>query len=53
MRPDLASAVYSCIDAAGREWDVVWQRKLLGVSCLIYTRFDPLASLLIPGNSGS
>ena len=32
MRPDLASAVYSCIDAAGREWEVVWQKKLLGVS---------------------
>lgn len=32
MRPDLASAVYSCIDAAGREWDIVWQKKLLGVS---------------------
>lgn len=31
MKPDLASAVYTCIDAAGREWDVVWQRKLLNV----------------------
>lgn len=32
MRPDLAAAVFSCIDAAGREWEVVWQKKLLGVS---------------------
>lgn len=36
MKPDLAAAVYTCIDAAGREWDVVWQRKLLNV------RFNPI-----------
>ncbi|KAG8840224.1 hypothetical protein FRB91_006401, partial [Serendipita sp. 411] len=29
MKPDLAFAVDACIDAAGREWEVVWQRKLL------------------------
>jgi hypothetical protein len=34
MKPDLASAVYTCIDAAGREWDVLWQRKLLNVRYL-------------------
>jgi vacuolar protein sorting-associated protein 16 len=53
MRPDLASAVYSCIDAAGREWDVLWQRKLLGVSRLLYTRFKSLARLLTHCDSGS
>ncbi|KAG8767534.1 hypothetical protein FRC15_005602, partial [Serendipita sp. 397] len=29
MKPDLAFAVDACIDAAGREWEVVWQKKLL------------------------
>lgn len=32
IRPDLAKAVDLCIDAAGREWDPYWQRKLLSVS---------------------
>lgn len=29
IRADLASAVDVCIDAAGREWDAYWQRRLL------------------------
>ncbi|WVR04982.1 hypothetical protein IAU60_001994 [Kwoniella sp. DSM 27419] len=29
IRPDLANAVDTCIEAAGREIDVTWQRKLL------------------------
>lgn len=32
IRPDLANAVDTCIDAAGRESEVHWQRKLLKVS---------------------
>jgi len=32
IRPDLANAVDTCIEAAGREADVIWQRKLLKVS---------------------
>jgi hypothetical protein len=32
IRADLASAVDTCVEAAGREWDVTWQRKLLRVS---------------------
>ena len=32
IRPDLAKAVDECIDAAGREWEPYWQRKLLNVS---------------------
>lgn len=32
IRADLASAVDTCVEAAGREWDVVWQRRLLRVS---------------------
>lgn len=34
IRPDLARAVDTCIEAAGREWDVTWQRRLLKVRCL-------------------
>ncbi|GAA6059266.1 hypothetical protein JCM10212_006659 [Sporobolomyces blumeae] len=29
IQGDLVEAVDRCIDAAGREWDVVWQKKLL------------------------
>ncbi|TDL22763.1 vacuolar protein sorting-associated protein 16 [Rickenella mellea] len=29
IRPDLAAAVDECIDAAGREWEAYWQRRLL------------------------
>lgn len=29
IRPDLARAVDTCIEAAGREWEVNWQRRLL------------------------
>lgn len=32
IRADLGSAVDVCIDAAGREWDASWQRRLLRVS---------------------
>lgn len=32
IRADLGSAVDVCIDAAGREWDANWQRRLLRVS---------------------
>ena len=31
IRPDLAKAVDECIDAAGREWEPHWQRRLLNV----------------------
>ena len=31
IRPELASAVDTCIEAAGREWDTYWQRRLLRV----------------------
>lgn len=34
IRAELASAVDVCVDAAGREWDVYWQKRLLKVrSC--------------------
>lgn len=33
IRADLTSAVDTCIDAAGREFEVYWQKKLLKVSC--------------------
>ncbi|CAK9781051.1 putative vacuole organization and biogenesis-related protein [Cutaneotrichosporon oleaginosum] len=29
IRPDLARAVDTCIEAAGQEWEVTWQRRLL------------------------
>jgi len=29
IKPDLVGAVDTCIDAAGREYDVGWQKKLL------------------------
>jgi hypothetical protein len=32
IRPELAGAVDILVDAAGREWDGVWQRKLMSVS---------------------
>lgn len=32
IRPDLATAVDECVDAAGREWEPKWQRRLLNVS---------------------
>lgn len=32
IRADLAGAVDTCVDAAGREPDAYWQRKLLKVS---------------------
>ena len=31
IRPDLGAAVNECIDAAGREWEPYWQRRLLSV----------------------
>lgn len=31
VRPELATAVNECIDAAGREWEPNWQRRLLNV----------------------
>ena len=31
IRPDLATAVDECIDAAGQEWEPKWQRRLLNV----------------------
>lgn len=31
IRPELADAVDTCIQAAGREIEVIWQRKLLKV----------------------
>jgi vacuolar protein sorting-associated protein 16 len=32
IKPDLASAVDVCVEAAGQEWEAAWQRKLLNVS---------------------
>lgn len=32
IKAQLASAVDTCIEAAGHEWDPAWQRKLLKVS---------------------
>ncbi|KAF6745417.1 vacuolar assembling/sorting protein VPS16 [Ephemerocybe angulata] len=32
IRPDLAKAVDECIDAAGREWEPYWQRRLLNAA---------------------
>ncbi|KAL5523006.1 VPS16 [Sanghuangporus sanghuang] len=32
IKPDLAKAVDECIDAAGREWEPYWQRKLLNAA---------------------
>ena len=32
IRPELANAVDTCIEAAGRELEVMWQRRLLKVS---------------------
>ncbi len=34
IRPELAAAVDECIDAAAREWEPYWQRRLLNV-CFI------------------
>ena len=36
IRPELANAVDTCIEAAGRETEVHWQRRLLKV-CHRYT----------------
>ena len=32
IRGELGAAVDGCIDAAGREWDIEWQKKLLQVN---------------------
>ncbi|GLB42050.1 putative vps16, C-terminal region [Lyophyllum shimeji] len=32
IRPELAAAVDECIDAAGREWEPYWQRRLLNAA---------------------
>ncbi|TEB34385.1 vacuolar assembling/sorting protein VPS16 [Coprinellus micaceus] len=32
IRPDLARAVDECIDAAGREWEPYWQRRILNAA---------------------
>lgn len=31
IKADLATAVDTCVEAAGREWDAAWQRRLLRV----------------------
>jgi hypothetical protein len=36
IRPDLANAVDTCIEAAGREIDTYWQKRLLKVSSASY-----------------
>lgn len=43
IRPDLVKAVDECIDAAGREWEPYWQRRLLNVCA---ASFDRPSSLL-------
>jgi hypothetical protein len=35
IRPELATAVDACIEAAGRETEAVWQRRLLKVILLL------------------
>ncbi|KAI0792484.1 vacuolar protein sorting-associated protein 16 [Abortiporus biennis] len=32
IRPDLGAAVNDCIDAAGREWEPYWQKRLLNAA---------------------
>ncbi|TFY64524.1 hypothetical protein EVJ58_g2580 [Rhodofomes roseus] len=32
IRPELGAAVNECIDAAGREWEPAWQRRLLNAA---------------------
>ncbi|KAI0743728.1 vacuolar protein sorting-associated protein 16 [Daedaleopsis nitida] len=32
IRPDLAAAVDECVDAAAREWEPIWQRRLLNAA---------------------
>lgn len=46
IRPELASAVDTCIDAAGREFEVYWQKKLLKVGRIIDFVGESLANLL-------
>jgi hypothetical protein len=36
IRPDLANAVDTCIEAAGREVDTYWQKRLLKVCLSLY-----------------
>jgi hypothetical protein len=50
IRPDLAAAVNECIDAAGREWEPYWQRRLLSVRL---TTSWYLIELMISFASGS
>ena len=40
IRPDLVEAVDTCIDAAGKEIDVTWQRKLLKAASFGKTFLD-------------
>lgn len=40
IKPELAKAVDECIDAAGREWEPHWQRRLLNV-CSLFVFFLP------------
>jgi len=38
IRPELAKAVDECIDAAGQEWEPHWQRRLLNVGHIFFSR---------------
>lgn len=36
IRPELATAVNQCIEAAGMEWNPYWQRRLLNVGVTLH-----------------
>lgn len=40
IRPELAAAVDALVQAAGEEWEPVWQRKLLSVGSTSHIDFD-------------
>lgn len=42
IKPELATAVNECIDAAGQEWEPYWQRRLLNV-CAPFLKPEVLA----------
>ena len=46
IRPDLAAAVDECIDAAGREWEPFWQRRLLNVLFYFHSSSPDLLTLV-------
>jgi hypothetical protein len=47
IRGELHTAVDGCIDAASREWDVEWQKKLLQVNTRPFLLLSPVIDELI------